>query len=287
MALDSDNPAVYKQLYRAAKAKLKLRIRATVTQRPAIEGPDPNIMQLQKEQRSQPLRLPTPPKSSPASRHSYLDTVLSTSREEEDLGRCPERTTPITMSALVPKCQTVITSVDNCMDDMLATSTKHEQAQDAKKVMSSKTNSRYGGLRSGQYLSGGAFCIDCNHCGKPISDEHYHCGICDKGDYDLCPSCIASDVTCEGPGHWLIKRQIQDGLLVSSVTETLAPKKWQEQKGPDKEKDSATITGHALRTCNACTNGKDTSPNLHAHLADHRNRGGWPRVGHLHALCEL
>lgn len=29
--LDSNNPAVYKQLYRAAKAKLKLRIRATVT----------------------------------------------------------------------------------------------------------------------------------------------------------------------------------------------------------------------------------------------------------------
>ncbi|KAI4175778.1 MAG: hypothetical protein LQ343_001391 [Gyalolechia ehrenbergii] len=30
IALDSDNPAVYKQLYRAAKAKLKLRIKATV-----------------------------------------------------------------------------------------------------------------------------------------------------------------------------------------------------------------------------------------------------------------
>lgn len=29
--LDSNNPAVYKQLYRAAKAKLKLRIRATIT----------------------------------------------------------------------------------------------------------------------------------------------------------------------------------------------------------------------------------------------------------------
>ena len=31
IALDSNNPAVYKQLYRAAKAKLKLRIKATVT----------------------------------------------------------------------------------------------------------------------------------------------------------------------------------------------------------------------------------------------------------------
>ena len=32
--LDSDNAGVYKQLYRAAKAKLKLRIKATVTRRP-------------------------------------------------------------------------------------------------------------------------------------------------------------------------------------------------------------------------------------------------------------
>ncbi|KAI4284606.1 MAG: hypothetical protein L6R38_001307 [Xanthoria sp. 2 TBL-2021] len=31
IALDSNNPAVYKQLYRAAKAKLKLRIKATIT----------------------------------------------------------------------------------------------------------------------------------------------------------------------------------------------------------------------------------------------------------------
>ncbi|KAL8720513.1 MAG: hypothetical protein Q9225_002635 [Loekoesia sp. 1 TL-2023] len=40
IALDSNNPAVYKQLYRAAKAKLKLRIRATVTNgSPSKDGP--------------------------------------------------------------------------------------------------------------------------------------------------------------------------------------------------------------------------------------------------------
>jgi next-to-BRCA1 protein 1 len=37
--LDSDNSSVYKQLYRAAKAKLKLRIKATVTRSPLEAQP--------------------------------------------------------------------------------------------------------------------------------------------------------------------------------------------------------------------------------------------------------
>ncbi|KAL9000587.1 MAG: hypothetical protein Q9169_000880 [Polycauliona sp. 2 TL-2023] len=39
IALDSNNPAVYKQLYRAAKAKLKLRIKATITD---VASPEPD-----------------------------------------------------------------------------------------------------------------------------------------------------------------------------------------------------------------------------------------------------
>ncbi|KAL8784428.1 MAG: hypothetical protein Q9213_003951 [Squamulea squamosa] len=40
IALDSNNPAVYKQLYRAAKAKLKLRIKATITE---VSLPEPDV----------------------------------------------------------------------------------------------------------------------------------------------------------------------------------------------------------------------------------------------------
>ncbi|KAL8775019.1 MAG: hypothetical protein Q9209_000498 [Squamulea sp. 1 TL-2023] len=48
IALDSNNPAVYKQLYRAAKAKLKLRIKATITE---VSSPEPDATSI-------PNRLP-------------------------------------------------------------------------------------------------------------------------------------------------------------------------------------------------------------------------------------
>ncbi|KAL8687706.1 MAG: hypothetical protein Q9224_005074, partial [Gallowayella concinna] len=55
--LDSNNPAVYKQLYRAAKAKLKLRIKATITD---VSAPETDTASI-------PNRLPahcyTPPKN--------------------------------------------------------------------------------------------------------------------------------------------------------------------------------------------------------------------------------
>ncbi|KAL8732188.1 MAG: hypothetical protein Q9166_002935 [cf. Caloplaca sp. 2 TL-2023] len=57
IALDSNNPAVYKQLYRAAKAKLKLRIKATITDTSSAEADSTSI----------PNRLPahcySPPKN--------------------------------------------------------------------------------------------------------------------------------------------------------------------------------------------------------------------------------
>ena len=55
-------------------------------------------------------------------------------------------------------------------------------------------------------------------------DAHYHCSICDGGDYDLCEGCIASGKLCPGDGHWLVKRFIQNGRVISSTTERLPPK---------------------------------------------------------------
>jgi next to BRCA1 gene 1 protein len=257
VALDSENPAIYKQLYRAAKAKLKLRIKATVTLPPNMPEAIPNIMD-DEQPCTAPLRLPTPPKTSPASRHSYLETVLSSSREpEEQACRIDSSTTPAP-SAIVPEYTANIMSLGSATDDRLAASVNGEQVQGAKKEADSQAKLvKNGGFRRGPDLLGGAFCIDCNKCGRSIPDEHYHCGICDDGDFDLCSYCVDADVTCDGEGHWLIKRRIQNGILVSSVTETIAPKKWQE-KAPGNEKantDTNTIQ-YASRTCNSCINGK-------------------------------
>jgi next-to-BRCA1 protein 1 len=108
----------------------------------------------------------------------------------------------------------------------------------------------------------GAFCIDCNHCGKSIPNEHYHCSICDAGDFDLCRSCVDQGITCDGEEHWLIKRSIKDGRVIPSVTETIAPKKaaadktagtqdMKESVPPNEDEDESI----AERTCNSCIRG--------------------------------
>jgi next to BRCA1 gene 1 protein len=206
--------------------------------------------------RPEPLGLPTPPKASPASRHSYLDTVLSTPREQEAESRQSESSTAPVVSAFIPERPAVM-SLDNATNDTLIPAAKLEQPKAAKKDTTPKVPlHRSRDHRIGQDVLGGAFSIDCNNCGKSIPDEHYHCGICDDGDFDLCSSCVAADVACDGEGHWLIKRRIQNGLLVSSVTETIAPKKWQEETALDNEKENTSATTYALRGCNSCISGK-------------------------------
>jgi len=54
-----------------------------------------------------------------------------------------------------------------------------------------------------------------------MADAHYHCGICDGGDYDLCEACRASGKNCHNEDHWLVKRFVKDGKVVSSTTERL------------------------------------------------------------------
>lgn len=105
-----------------------------------------------------------------------------------------------------------------------------------------------------------AFCIDCNNCGKSIPNEHYHCSICDDGDFDLCQSCVDHGVSCDGEEHWLIKRSIRGGLVIPSVTETIAPRDVKKTTGvqevkqplPANENEDESI---AERTCNICIRG--------------------------------
>ncbi|KAL1894114.1 hypothetical protein Cpir12675_003802 [Ceratocystis pirilliformis] len=63
------------------------------------------------------------------------------------------------------------------------------------------------------------FQICCNSCSNAIDSDHWHCNKCDMGDYDLCPSCFAEGKGCDDDGHWLIRRAVVDGVLVSGSTE--------------------------------------------------------------------
>ncbi|KAH8157148.1 hypothetical protein CIB48_g11098 [Xylaria polymorpha] len=67
------------------------------------------------------------------------------------------------------------------------------------------------------------FTVCCNSCDQSVPEAHFHCSICDEGDFDLCQECVDRGITCYGDGHWLIKRTVVDGDIKCSSTH-IAPK---------------------------------------------------------------
>lgn len=77
--------------------------------------------------------------------------------------------------------------------------------------------------------------IDCNLCKASIPNEHYHCSVCEGGDYDLCQECVDAGNLCPVGTHWLIKRSLNDGQLISSTTEIVGPKFFKPVEQKEKE----------------------------------------------------
>lgn len=131
------------------------------------------------------------------------------------------------------------------------------------------------------------FAICCNSCEETAPDVHYHCSTCDDGDFDLCQSCVDKGITCYGSDHWLIKRTKVDGQIVTSTTETIAPKPKPEAEGQAEaavgtedflpslssfdaaaalanlqenlaklELNTARLGRPSMRTCNSCIQGR-------------------------------
>ncbi len=104
--------------------------------------------------------------------------------------------------------------------------------------------------------------VYCNECDTPISNAHFHCSICDQGDYDLCERCVKAGVHCPGEDHWLIKRIIYGDSVVNSQTERIAPK---AKPASDKEMPGAFTEEKKSEpeeaplpslTCNSCMKGE-------------------------------
>lgn len=102
------------------------------------------------------------------------------------------------------------------------------------------------------------FTIDCNSCGNHVTNVHYHCSKCELGDFDLCPGCIESGVTCNGEDHWLIKRSISNGKVFTSNTETLPPKI--RAMPPPVPAAPEAFKEIDQRTCNSCIIRKSPLP---------------------------
>ncbi|KAI1129097.1 hypothetical protein F5Y10DRAFT_239179 [Nemania abortiva] len=67
------------------------------------------------------------------------------------------------------------------------------------------------------------FTVCCNSCDRAVPEAHFHCSICDEGDFDLCQDCVNRGISCYGDGHWLIKRTVVNGDIKCSSTH-IAPK---------------------------------------------------------------
>ncbi|KAE8350956.1 hypothetical protein BDV28DRAFT_150440 [Aspergillus coremiiformis] len=197
--LDCENNAVYKQLYRAAKAKLKLRIKVTEIDDTVSQSPLPADDSTENQNQA---------------RYSYLETVLSSPLSEGAAEVVPglphDAEKPVT---------TELRPMQWSNTDVAAPEPQYGEFNLGQDSLSTPMVSH----RSPT----GVFCIDCNHCGRSIPNEHYHCSICYDGDYDLCLHCVDSGVTCPNENHWLIRRIVKDGIVTNSTTETVAPRKLQ------------------------------------------------------------
>ena len=257
--LDSENPAVYKQLFRAAKAKLKLRIKVTAS--------------LDSELRSKPTASSVSVSSpAPAVEAPSTESVASPIPEESSLKEASSRDNYLNTVLCSPTAEPTTTSTP---------AAQSTEPLDPVSITSRKVTFplRFP-LGTGPITE---FCIDCNNCGSSIPGEHYHCSICDDGDYDLCPTCVNAGVTCPGDEHWLLKRLVHNGVIMNSTTETLSVKESRpenettesstettaeqpavqvepevkEKLEPVKEEEPATpqVESEDERTCNACFRG--------------------------------
>jgi hypothetical protein len=103
--------------------------------------------------------------------------------------------------------------------------------------------------------------VYCNNCDKNMLNEHYHCNICDEGDFDLCVGCKELGIHCRGEDHWLIKRFLDArGTVISSTTETVGPRSKEEtttatMPGAFTEEKKIEEPEAPMRTCNNCIRG--------------------------------
>ncbi|THZ00102.1 hypothetical protein D6C95_04395 [Aureobasidium pullulans] len=230
VVLDDSNPAVFKTLIRAAKAKLKLKLRASApSEETKIDAPS--------EESSVVPEAPIAPSRSATTldQHSigpgifeFRDALSSMKTDVE---------------APVPR-----------PFDFTANTT----VQGVKHVLPLRV------AQSIEEVSRGPWSVFCNSCDRVMSNVHYHCGVCDGGDFDLCETCITNGAACLGDGHWLVKRSIQDGKVISSTTERFAPKpkhsassaplpKFEVVKDiPGAFTDDVKTLSESMRTCNAC-----------------------------------
>ncbi|KAF3479899.1 ZZ type zinc finger domain-containing protein [Arthroderma uncinatum] len=264
LILDSDHPPVYKQLYRAAKAKLKLRIQVD-----RIQPEQKHESTEEPEQAEEAVEAQeNPQESSESPEHTPEETELE-SEKMENLFQNPRGS----------YLETVLGQAAPSVPTSQYAALRAHQAQKPERCdLFTPLNGRPrrrafpspptlpANTSTATYSC--AILIDCNHCNASIPNEHYHCSICEDGDYDLCQECVDNGVLCPGGTHWLIKRSIIDGMVVNSTTEIVGPKyvqppsvdkaepepvgTWNDEQPVEPKLEVPAPEPVAERTCNVC-----------------------------------
>ena len=284
VTLDPNNASVYKQLYRAAKAKLKLRLKVTIIDQEDKEPVKPKKATVEDEVPSpvsgaQLITVDSPLLSA--------GMVLPTNESEQVLGQAPsfpsygEYLKDLTFNFKTageeaateaplptPISEPVLTPVPVASSPVSRAIpvTRGAAARDRWYAeLANLTEERRTALRENRHCPGSSpqshtsnYSVYCNNCNLTIPDMHYHCDICDNGDYDLCQGCMDKGVLCSGENHWMIKRFVKNGKVINSVTKTLP-----QRITPTNEskttlvqiEEPKEVDAVSMRTCNSCIQG--------------------------------
>ena len=270
VTLDSSNQHVYKTLYRAAKAKGKLRLKATIPSdsNSAIFPP------------LNPLGLPVTFASAfPEFSRFGSETTLNSNNVASAQPATPraqasaETLIPIT-NASTTSIPSGVAKEEEAKAD--APSTKRPSTRLSRDgffaELANLSRQRELALRMKDPPPVCSWSVFCNACDKPMANEHFHCNICDAGDYDLCETCVNAGIHCRGESHWLVKRFVKNGQVVNSQTERVSPKPREssetvipEMPGAytehvdEKKVEHLTEEYEPTRTCNCCVKGTDSA----------------------------
>jgi len=238
--LDEKNVQAFKTLIRAAKAKLKLRLKITVT---------PYHTPITHQEPRGPTEAAPKDVNTPDQRN--IGSGIFDFRDK----RASQQTLVNVEDTPAPENYTSIPSILNRTNSQKLAFRPKEPSAAVCPVIN-------------------AWSVYCNSCDNAMDNHHFHCSICDDGDYDLCEKCVAQGKVCPGEGHWLVKRFIHDGKVVNSTTERVSPKKQSPTATPafsgpteesfaeakrdipgafaDEIKSLAEESLQQTRTCNSC-----------------------------------
>jgi len=266
VVLDQTDTAVYKQLGRAAKAKQKLKIRVTI-KKPVVDeeekkGPKPASVEDAVED-----QIPTP--KTPEAAEPTTTPVVSPSTST-----VPRETAPVTATPERSEAQMRLESMGNTLEAIQASIMAAAASNKAAQSLCGASRAQSAISRPPPTIAASAcktplprtnYAVCCNRCDDIILGSHFHCSTCDDGDYDLCQQCVDQGKLCSNSEHWLIKRCVEDGIIVNSTTERIAPK---PKAKPRVAEEASAVPAAAsqertipifndflyssIRTCNCC-----------------------------------